>query len=634
MLIKKIKEYGIVNVFKYILEMLNCKKKNWQIKNNKIKIIPIINFKTNSKFIFDDSLDNILDKLEKKEIIESANKILNHNFDLLGSGMINLGKDIKWNEDFKTSFIWENKFYKDIKIINLENNSDVKVPWELSRFQHVINLGLAYKLTNNNIYYKEFKEEVLDWIKKNPRYYSVNWTCNMDVSIRAINWLAGYYLFQKKIEGDIEFKNILDTSLYGHGEYIYNNLEKSCVSLGNNHYLSNLNGLIFLGVYFKNYKNKITKKWLNKGKKELEKEMKLQNNEDGTNYETSTSYHRLVTELMFFPIILLNNNNINMSIVYKDRLKKMFEFMALITKPNGKVPLIGDVDNGRLFILSNYSNWKINDFRSLISLGGEYFNDEYLKSIGENEVQDKLLIFGKNEIYSDKKQYKNIKFEKGGYYLLQNENIYCLIRCGELSMKGQGGHSHNDQLAFELNIKGEDIFIDSGMYTYTSNKDMRNLFRSTKTHNTVSIKGIEQNYFNENNLFEMREETFSKCLKFSSNEFEGEHYGYKIKNGIIHNRVIKINKENIYLFDKLFGGENKGEINLILSPRLKVKKNKNIIYLENSKIKLEIKGLKKIRLEDTLIALKYGIIIGSKKIVSEFHMDSCIEIKIISKEEV
>lgn len=622
----KIKEYGLLKIYLYIFEKYLYKKNLIKARKSKGKYRKEIYYETNSQFVFESLIDKKLENLNIEEILQSAERILKNKFDLLGSGLINLGKDIKWNEDFKTGFIWENSFYKDIKIIDLSNNSDVKVPWELSRFQYLITLGKAYTLTKDLKYYEKFKEYVNDWIEKNPIYYSVNWTCNMDVSIRAINWLAGYYLFKKEVDTDKEFKKILNTSLYAHGEYIYNNLEKTSISLGNNHYLSNLNGLIFLGIYFKDLKNKFPKKWLNKGVKELEKEMFIQNNEDGTNYETSTSYHRLVTELMFFPLLLLEKNNyFILSKEYKIRLEKMFEFMAKITKPNGRVPLIGDVDNGRLFIFSNFFDWEVNDLRSLISLGGEYFDNNYLRTISQTQNQDTLFLFGKTRNKIKKIERKSYSFSLGGYYLLQNTEIYCLIRCGELSLRGQGGHSHNDQLALELNILGEDFFIDPGTYLYTANKDMRNLFRSTEMHNTVKVGEYEQNYFSEKNLFEMKEETFSKVLKFEKNLFVGEHSGYLNKINCKHMRRIELLNNQIIINDNI--ENNTGEINFHLSPDVEVSKISDFkIILKNKSVSIKLEAIETIKILDSNFSPKYGTLTKNK--VLKIKINNISKIKI------
>lgn len=626
LLILKIKEYGYLKVTSYFFEKYLYKKNLIKAKKLKGKYKKEICYETNSKFIFEELVDENFNLINIDEIISSAEKILENKFDLLGSGLISLGKNIKWNQDFKSGFIWENKFYKDIRIVDLSNSSDVKVPWELSRFQYLITLGKAYALTKDLKYYEKFKEYIKDWIEKNPIYYSVNWTCNMDVSIRAINWLAGYYLFRKEIDRDQEFKKILNTSLYAHGEYIYSNLEKSSISLGNNHYLSNLNGLIFLGIYFKDLKNKAPKKWLNKGIKELEKEMFIQNNEDGTNYETSTSYHRLVTELMFFPLLLLEkNNHFVLSKRYKERLKKMFEFMAKITKPNGKVPLIGDVDNGRLFIFSNFYNWEVNDLRTLLAIGGEYFKDSYLRASSQNQNQDMKLLFSKGEIEKKNLERQSYSFPIGGYYLLQNDKIYCLIRCGELSLRGQGGHSHNDQLSFELNIRGEDFFIDPGTYLYTADKNMRNLFRSTKMHNTVTVENTEQNIFSQDDLFSLKERTFSEYIKFDKNIFKGKHKGYLKEHNIYHEREIKLFDKEVRIIDDI--GEKSGELNLILGNELYIKKissNKLEIFKENFKINLI--STNEIRESNGLISPKYGMLKATKVLNIKFSKKNKIQI--------
>lgn len=626
----KIREYGLLKIYRYVFEKYLYKKNLKKAKKSNGEYQSNIYFETKSKFIFEDLHNTNLDFINKKEIIISAEKILENKFDILGSGLISLGKNIKWNQDFKTGFIWENKFYKDIEIINLTNNSDVKVPWELSRFQYLITLGKAYMLTKDLRYYEKFKEYIYDWIEKNPIYYSVNWTCNMDVSIRAINWIAGYYLFKENIDKDKEFRKILNTSLYGHGEYIYNNLEKTCVSLGNNHYLSNLNGLIFLGVYFKDLSSKSPKKWLNKGVLELEKEMFIQNNEDGTNYETSTSYHRLVTELMFFPLLLLEKNNyFILSKEYKIRLKKMFEFMAKITNSNGKVPLIGDVDNGRLFIFSNFYDWEVNDFRNLISLGGEYFDDSYLREISKNQNQDALFLFGEIKKEMRKIEKKSYSFPIGGYYLLQNMDIYCLIRCGELSLRGQGGHSHNDQLSLVVNIQGEDFFIDPGVYVYTANKVMRNLFRSTEMHNTIRIKNYEQNNFFENNLFEMKEESFSKLLKFKENIFSGEHSGYLKKTGSKHIRTVELLDREIIIRDDI--GNDSGEINFCLNAELEIKKiAEDEVDLKNKNISIKLKAQKAIKVLNSYYSNKYGVILNNKSLRIIIEKNSEIRISILN----
>ena len=586
------------------------------------------NFKPFINFLFDinNKKEHYIQELKKsekeKQIIKQADKICSHIFNLLGSGDINLGKDIKWNEDFKTGFIWENKFYKNIKTVDLNNNADVKVPWELSRFQHIPTLGQVYLLTNDLKYALEFKNQIEDWIKKNPIEMSVNWTCTMDVAIRACNWIIGYYFFKNCPKIDEEFWIKFKKILYLHGKHIFNNLEKAYQYSGN-HYLSNLAGLIWLGLYFKNFKydkedaKNNPKIWLDFGLEEFEKEMKNQVNPDGTDYEASTAYHCLVTELFLFTSILCFKNNIAFSKEYRDKLEKMVDFVMNITKPNGYIPLLGDMDSGRFVILSDYGGSRDKrDFRYLMALGGEYFNrSDFRFYSSNNDNQTPLWCFEnitkvkeKPSINLNSKAYKD-----SGHYILKNDKINIIIKCGPNGINGNGGHSHNDQLSFELNISGKDFIIDPGTYVYTADYKLRNLFRSASMHNTLQVGNLEQNNFEEREIFAINNETNAQLLNFNNNYFKGRHYGYKDKAGIIAEREVKLEDKRIIINDfTIRDAKNmkfKKFIRFHLDKDVEIEKKHDYLILTNKKIRIKLFNLQKseYNIEKSWVAKEYGI---------------------------
>jgi len=563
-----------------------------------------------------------LRKLGKEEqIIKQANKICNHIFNLLGSGDINLGKDIKWNEDFKTGFIWGNKFYKKIKQINLNNNSDVKVPRELSRFQHTAILGQAYLISNDLKYVLEFKNQIEDWTKKNPVEMSVNWACTMDVAIRACNWIIGYYFFKSCPKINKEFWIKYNKELYLHGKYIFKNLERADQYNGN-HYLSDLAGLIWLGLYFKNFKydkeevKNNPKTWLDFGLKEFEKEMKNQVNPDGVDYEASTAYHCLVTELFLFTSILCSKNNIIFPKEYRYKLEKMIEFILNITKPNGLIPLLGDMDSGRFIILSDYGNLDKRDFRYLLALGGEYFNRDDFKFYTSNN--NNRIPFWCFENINKKKEKSSINLESkayknSGYYILRNDKIYIIIKCGPNGINANGGHTHNDQLSFELNVSGKDFIIDPGTYVYTADYELRNLFRRTSMHNTLQIGNLEQNSFEEKDLFRINNETKAQLLNFNNNYFKGRHYGYKDKVGIIAEREVKLEDKKIIINDFVIQ-ENKNlgykkYIRFHLGKEVEIEKKSDYLILNNEEIRIKLFNLQKseYNIEKSWMAKEYGV---------------------------
>lgn len=564
-----------------------------------------------------------LSNVQLQEIQKDADRICQHLFQILGSGMCDVGEKLPWHIDFKVGYEWKSQYYKKIKKIDLYNDADVKIPWELSRCYHFFTLGKAYWITQNQQYIEEFINQVEDWIESNPVEMSVNWTCSMEVAIRAINWMSAYMFFEKSPLITNEFKKGFFQSLYLHGVFIYKNLENKGEYRAN-HYLTNIVGLIWLGIFFRGLK--ITKSssyqpnvWLAFSLKELEKEWENQVNVDGTNFESSTSYHRLVTEMLLSTTILCKKNGIELSMKYSIVLEKMCEFIKDITKKNGLSPIIGDADDGRLLILSQYGNEDKRDFRHVLAIAGEFFNRDDFRAYATGHEENALWICGSFKTIERKNEYTSKAYPNGGYYLLKNKEVYCVVRCGELSVRGRGVHSHNDMLSIELNVSGEDFFIDSGTYVYTADYKMRNLFRSTNMHNTIQVNEEEQNDIRETLLFSLPEQTFAKCSLFTKQHFIGTHRGFS---DLIHERDIKLQENKIWIKDSFFDKQTtSGKIceytsNFVLDDDVTIDIMKTGCRLNKKGLQLYVEVLHgELFVEDCMISKSYGTKVKSKKLV-------------------
>ena len=86
---------------------------------------------------------------------------------------------------------------------------------------------------------------------------------------------------------------------------------------------------------------------------------------------------------------------------------------------------------------------------------------------------------------------------------MRHGNSYMIIDCVPADPKTPSGHKHNSRLSFELFAGDKSFIIDPGSYVYTADMEMRNLFRSTKYHNTVVVDDKEQNRFEDDELFAM-----------------------------------------------------------------------------------------------------------------------------------
>ncbi|MBI3577958.1 MAG: alginate lyase family protein [Ignavibacteriales bacterium] len=484
-----------------------------------------------------------------EDILAEAQNVLENKFETLGSGLISLGTQIDWQKDFKSGKAWPFKPSSELDVLDVNNSSDVKVPWELSRFHQVWWLGKAYWLTRNEQYAIKFRELVEDWIEKNPPGVGINWVVAMEVAIRACSWIAGYYFFceSKSLSEDFWMKFL--KSLYAHGIFIECNQEMSWQN--GNHFLSDIVGLIFLGIFFR--QTPFGKRWIAYGAKALEKEMNRQVYSDGVNYEKSTSYHRLVLELFYSATILCRKNNVQLSQSFSKRLELMFEFVQQYTRPDGSVPLIGDADDGRLFRFS--MNEDMNDHRHALSVGSILFERSSFKNTAGKFSQDALWLFGGEGfeqhqlLRAESPPLSSRGFAEGGFYILRSNDAHVFFDAGDIGMNGRGGHGHNDTLSFELWAHGAPLVVDSGTYAYTFDTRVRQEFRSTRAHNTIVIDNAEIAEFAS--LWSIKEDgTNPKVLEWKSSAesdiLEVQHEGYaSLPSPVIHRRRIQLMKEKM-----------------------------------------------------------------------------------------
>ncbi len=497
---------------------------------------------------------SILNAEQRGEIINQADDYLQHNFEILGSGKINLNP-IDWHTDFKSGYRWKPKtFYKDYVQVEVNNNADVKIPRELSRCHHFLTLAEAYLLTKDERYTEEFINQISDWIYKNPCARSINWGCTMDVAIRAINWIWSFAIFINSPKINLAVRKIILVSLFEHGMFIYLNPEKSPVN-NHNHYLSDLAGQIYLGLLFE--KTALGKKWLIKGVKEFYKEVRLQILPSGVDYERSINYHRLVTEIFTAVIIPLQNSTIEIPFDIYYRLEKMYEFIMHYIKPDGTVPVIGDQDDGRILPFSKQQNI---DHRYLLSIGAAFFKRRDFKKYSNGYNADCLFLLGdsskeKYERLEEKNyQLKSKSFKDAGFFIMRNNKNYMFINISGKSHYNEipgGTHTHSDLLSFELCINGKSILVDPGSYIYSADSEFRKLFRSTPMHNTVTVDGENQNVLKKENLWDFERNALPKLNMWESNDFydffDGEHNGYfRLNQIVLHRRTIHYDKENSF----------------------------------------------------------------------------------------
>lgn len=499
---------------------------------------------------------------------QEAEEILKGEYDLLGK--VYTLETINWHKDFSSGKVWEKKHWTEIEY---DTEGDKKIPWELSKCQHFVTLGLAYQQTKEKNYFEEYKKQFLSWVEENPYQIGINWVTPMECAIRAINWTESYYLF--KDEYDTALKNMLIKQLYLHGRHIRDNMEWSPAK--ENHYLSDCMGLFFIGTALENCKE--AESWKAFAKKELEKEILKQVSEDGVDYEASLNYHRIVTEILLLCNILGERTNNAFSEAYKKRLEKMCEFIMYYTSPSGKAPSFGDTDNGRIVDIWDKDT---NDHRDILSIASVLFKRGDFKAKGKYHQRMQLLVTKEeyNTIETEEKELTSKSFTD--WYIIRDQDIFLMIHCGDIGRGGFGGHGHNDQLSFVFSTKNNDYIIDAGTYAYTSDRSMRHNFRSTASHNTLIVNKMEQNPIQAERPFDMDHKTQARCTTWNiekeQEQFIGTHKGYAPF--IVTREIIYDKKKKEIVIKDQTNNEAGLELNIHLNKGIKVKKEDGRIIFD------------------------------------------------------
>jgi hypothetical protein len=492
-----------------------------------------------------------------------ADDLLAHRFDLLGSGPVRLGEEIDWHRDFKSDYRWPRDFYQDVVPTRLDDSSDARVPWELSRSHHLLTLARAARLFEDERYATELERQLRSWLDENPPGCGINWTNPMEVALRAVNWIWAVRTLEAFRPLAPNLRSRLAGALQVHARHIAANLEGTPY-LRSNHYLSDILGLLAVGATLDG--DPTAHRFFVKAHKAFEREIQSQVHEDGIGFEASLPYHGLALEIFLLARVISTWNGRPLSAAYDRRLAAMLAASRSLRHPDGRVPQIGDGDSGRV-LPAGFEREPT--FDQLLWLGAAIL-DGRRPDDGwpHEEVAWTLGLEAWNQVQSQPfaLEEKSQAFPLGGFFVMRSGSTHVVVRCGDVGQNGNGGHSHNDMLSFDL-WHDVPVVVDSGTYVYTSDPAARNTFRSTASHNTVSVDHAEIHPIVERDLFKLGQFARPRVELFEDGSdrvrLVASHDGFRrLEPPVVHRRTFSLDRGDggLEILDELLGqGEQRAE---------------------------------------------------------------------------
>jgi hypothetical protein len=480
---------------------------------------------------------------------------------------------IDWQVDFKSGYRWSERSWGGGIPYAHKPGIDVKVPWELARLQHLPALALAFAAGGNSRLADEFHNQVLDFLASNPPGWGVNWACAMDVAIRAANLALAWDLFRAHGAAFPEFfEEELGSALLAHGRHIAHNLEWNPHHRGN-HYLADICGLAFIAAALP--RSTEADLWLVFATQQLDAEILRQFGPDGGNFEASTAYHRLSTEMALFTVALILGLPTDkrdaltgydatawglfpkvapapmawppFSPATLERLARATRFAADVTKPSGEIVQIGDNDSGRFFkltpsldsggrerVLDLSHLWQGDtiDAAIMTALAGGTLSlpatepARTLTGAAPDQAAThvtRVVVTPEDPAALD--ELECLAYPDFGLFIWKNARAFVSVRCGPIGGNGLGAHAHNDQLAVEIEIDGIAFARDPGTFVYTPDLAARNAYRSAAAH-VVPRCGANEPARLDLGPFRLEDRAQARSHRFADGEFLGSHQGF------------------------------------------------------------------------------------------------------------
>lgn len=493
-------------------------------------------------------LQHSLFPLETSNLIASAQRIVHeHRWPLLGYDERDFGDPIEWRRDIVSGEIWPLDYHVDVNLAR--DGSDVRVLWELNRLSHLITLGRAYTLRQDEQLAETFFGHLESWRIQNPVGRGPNWACAMEVALRAMNLLAAFQLFRSSPSLDDAHLLQMLAMFDAHGAHIRRNSEFSYIATSN-HYLSDVVGLFWLGTMLPELK--AARQWREFGRREMLREMEIQILDDGADFEASTGYHRFVLELFLYSFILSSANGAEISERYWRKLHAMLTYLRSYLRPDGRAPLIGDTDSGQVMPIVKRD---ADDHAYVLAVGASFLQDSRFKLEEDGAIAEELLwtlgaegVRKYQTLPANRDAETSVAFVDAGTYVMRQDDLYLFFNASGNGVKGRGSHGHNDVLSIEVSACGTSFIVDPGTYVYRTDLDERNRFRSTAYHSTVKVDGVEQNTINRDLPFVIGDEAHPRVLRCEMSAERdlviAEHDGYaRLNQPIKHRRTVKFEKQ-------------------------------------------------------------------------------------------
>lgn len=414
-----------------------------------------------------------------------------------------------------------------------EQQGDIKVIWEASRFTHFYLFARAYLLSGERKYYLGFSSQLSDWLDKNPYGFGANFKCGQECALRMVNALFAYAVFKKfelitiaderNVRALVErcYRKILSNFFYAH----------RCIK--NNHTISELMGMI-IGAWCCE-----DTRMLDRAYRLLDGVIAEQFAEDGGYCQFSFNYQRLALQVLSHILGFSARTDRGLSVESVVRVQRSALMMAQCMSVDGQMPNYGSND-GALILPAALSGYR--DFRPAVNAAYALASGKRLWA--DQAASEQLLCHGLQPLPAvSAAAQSSVAFADAGLFALRNDRLFVMAVLNHYRSRP----AHMDQLHIDVWVDGYNVLSDSGTYSYAT--AMGRTLAATNAHNVVKVDGVEQ--MSRRGAFLVCDWTKRLRYACAQDTFLGE---MRSRNGYVHKRQLTLTTDALFVQDTVDSG--------------------------------------------------------------------------------
>jgi hypothetical protein len=437
---------------------------------------------------------------------------------------------------------------------------DHKIIWELNRHQYWIALGRAYWLTGDERYRTGFIRHLESWMASNPPLAGVNWASMLELALRSLSWIWALHLFaDERRHADEDGPPWIVDLLLGIDRQlglVEQNLSRYFSP--NTHLLGEALALYVAGRALPELTR--SPAWEALGRRVLVEQIDIQILNDGGHVERSTHYHRYTLDFYLLALRIAIETSDSCADVFADAVRRLARFARTVATDSGKLPGIGDDDGGTLFAFGGDPA----DVSASLQTAAVLLAEPDL-SIGV-PVEEPVWMTGRLPAVPTVEWWRSAALPQSGYYVSRSERGDHLTLDAGAHGFLNGGHAHADALAITLAVRGRPLLIDPGTGCYTMDPVMRDRFRSSVAHNTLTLDDRSQSI--PDGPFHWKSAAEARALDWRPHEtfdyVEAIHDGYA---PLEHHRSVLARPCSWIVVDRVRGaGRHRADLHWHLDP--------------------------------------------------------------------